>query len=87
MVFEHGSPCLEITIPAWKDVPIFIDATSVPGEVLRAAKRFPDNSLRFYAQVNLDAQNVRELSVSNIESFDIREIFKVKAIDELPISS
>ena len=75
MISKHGSPCLEITIPDWKDETVFIDATSVPGEVLRAAKRFPDNSLRFYAQVNLDAQNVQELSVSNIESFDITEVF------------
>jgi hypothetical protein len=88
MVLENGSPCLEVIVPAWKDVTFSIPVTSVPGDILRSAKRFPDNSLRFYAQVNLDAHDVRELSVTNIEAFDITEVFKVKDIkkDVLPIS-
>lgn len=80
MRLEHGTYYIEIFVPAWKNETVFVPITAIPSDVLQAARRFPDNKLRFYAKVNLDAPTARELLIGDFENFDLRKVFREPAI-------
>ena len=80
LVNVSGCDYFEITIPSWnKTRRAFLPVTSVPHQVLQTAKRGPDNKLRFFANVNLEAGSEDDLGISDVESFDLAPVFQRQA--------
>lgn len=73
--FQNGIHWMELSIPAWREEIVVIPITSIPSNVLQTARRFPDNKLRFYAMVNLNAPNSNELLIGDFESLDLLKVF------------
>ena len=79
--FVKGTYWMEVSVPAWKrNEKIAVPITSIPTTVLQTARRFPDNKLRFYAKVNLEAATAQELDIEAFESFDLRAVFQREAV-------
>lgn len=76
LVYQNGSHCIRLAIPAWNQEEFLVPATWIPSLVLSSAGRFPDNKLRFYAKVNLDATNPNDLGMKDFESLNLASVFR-----------
>jgi len=77
MINRSGCNYFEITIPSWhKTQSTLLPVTAVSKQVLQTAKRGPDNKIRFFANVNLEAGKKDDLEITDIESFDLTPVFQ-----------
>ena len=75
--FDHGVYWIELNVPEWrKNATFAVPITSIPQNVLQRARRFPDNKLRFYAKVNVNASNEKELLIEEFEDLDLCDVFR-----------
>ena len=79
MHYENGAYLIEFAIPAWnQQETVRVPIALIPPDVLRSARKFPDNKIRFYAQVNLDETASHELMIGDFESLNLVNVFKPK---------
>jgi hypothetical protein len=73
MVHEKGTMFMQLFIPEWdaNERPL-VPMTTVPQEVLQS-RRFPDNKLRFTANVDVGED---ELRLRDLENLEIRGLFE-----------
>lgn len=79
MVNEKGITYMQVFIPEWDaNERSLLPITAVPQHVLQRARRFPDNKLRFTANVDMGEE---ELRLRDFENLEIRGIFE-RSCDE-----